>query len=153
MWIAVLAVGLILSGLLAAAPADDRDDQVVAALRAEVARLRADVETLRGQVAALAAKASPDPGNERRQQTPAHLTARSLMIVDERGRSAVKIHGRNGFGEIALWDANRDGWKPQLSIGCIPPERGGGTQIFMHGADGTMGINLVAQERGSVTTK
>ncbi len=88
----------------------------------------------------------------RTDQSPPDLTVRSLVVVDADGRTAVKIIGNEGLGSISMWETSREGWKPQLSIGCIAPHSGGGTQIFMKGADGQRAINLVAQKKGTIHT-
>ena len=80
------------------------------------------------------------------------LKVKSLMVMSPDGQLAVKIHAPDGTGAIDLWDTNLKNGSPQISIGCIPVTRGGGTQIFMLNAKGHNGVNIVAQERGNVKT-
>ena len=80
------------------------------------------------------------------------MKVRELYIVDQKGRVGIKLHAPDGLGSISFWDANREGWVPQISIGCIPAKSGGGTQIFMKNGKGERAVNIVAQKKGNVRT-
>jgi hypothetical protein len=84
--------------------------------------------------------------------SPEELKVKSLMVLSPDGQLAVKVHAPDGTGSIDLWDTNLKNGPPQISIGCIPLSRGGGTQIFMNNKGGGPGVNIVAQEKGNVRT-
>jgi hypothetical protein len=80
------------------------------------------------------------------------LKVKSLMVLSPDGQLAVKVHAPDGTGSIDLWDTSLKSGQPQISIGCIPLSRGGGTQIFMNNRNGGPGVNILAQEKGGVHT-
>jgi len=86
------------------------------------------------------------------RQQPNELRASSLEIVAPNGKTAIKIHAPSGTSVIDLWDTTSKSMTPQVSIGCIPRESGGGTQLFMRGSMGQNAVNIVGQNKGSVRT-
>jgi hypothetical protein len=74
------------------------------------------------------------------------LTAKRIVIVDDQGAQRLLLDATG----INVFAPNQP--RPVISIGAVPKENGGGTQIFMLGSNGQNGVNIGAQKKGYVNT-